>query len=903
LPISLLEFMSARTASTDTTDAAGDETSPGRSRVLPLWKAATEHVNVIWWLNVAVTAAALGLFLGPISDLSALADPQIPWWVLAPAFLVAERCVVHLEFRRSAHSFSLGDLPLVFGLLFATGQDLIIGSLIGTAFVLVLDRRLPPIKLVFNLAQFSLAASLAAMIVHATAPVHGASGPDLWLATFASTEAAAVVAVLLICLAISLSEGVIRPRTLVQMLAMDLVVTVTNTSLALAGVTILLTDARAFPLLIVPVVTVFLAYRAYLLERQRHERLEFLYETTRTLSRSPEVVVALEGLLARSLEAFRAELAEIVLFGSDGNPPLRTTLGPGDHIEVMEPMDENMAREFLALVSPDSPVARLSRPFRSEQLRRYLDARRVTEGMVAMLPGEKRVIGTIMLANRFGVIRSFSDDDVRLFETLANNASVALQYDRLEQAVLQLRELQEQLEHQAFHDPLTNLANRSLFTNQVKDALAQGSSQLGILFIDVDDFKTVNDGLGHAAGDKLLVSVANRLQKCVRPSDVVARLGGDEFAVMLEDSEDAQDAALMVSERIMWAFDRPLSIGDGTVSVHVSVGISTTEKSGRRADEVIRDADVAMYQAKAAGKHRYQLFDPPMRSAVLRRHGLKEELRKAIERKQLVVEYQPIFALDTGEAVAAEALVRWQHPERGRLRPAEFVPLAEETNLIIDVGQVVLDEACRQARKWKEATTERPVAIHVNLSAVELREESLIDRVVTSVERAGVEPGQLVLELTESVVVEDAERSTAKLEALRKVGVRLALDDFGTGYSSLSYLRLLPLDLLKIATPFVQGITREQRESSFVRMMIELARTLGLQVVAEGIESAEELEALRELQCDFGQGFYLGPPIDLKEGSFPLPTWNRTPHVAEADAQPSAGEVEERIPLPHDVWH
>jgi diguanylate cyclase (GGDEF)-like protein len=894
--------MSARKASRGPTAAAHDEPSPDTSRVVSPLRRALDRVSAIWWLNVAIAAAALALFLGPVNDLQALADPHIPWWVLAPAFLIAERCVVHLEFRRSAHSFSLGDLPLVFGLIFASAQDLVIGSLLGTAAVLVIDRRLPPIKLIFNLAQFSLAASLAAWIVHATAPVHDASGPGLWAATFAATEAAAVVAVLLICIAISLSEGMIKPRTLVQMLAMDLVVTVTNTSLALAGATIVVTDARAVPLLLVPVVTVFLAYRAYLLERQRHERLEFLYETTRTLSRSPEVVMALEGLLARSLEAFRAELAEIILFGSDGNPPLRTTLGPGDHIQVMEPMDGNMAREFFALVGPDKPVARLTRPFRSEQLRRYLDARRVTEGMVAMLPGEKRVIGTIMLANRFGVVRSFGDDDVKLFETLANNASVALQYDRLEQAVLQLRELQEQLEHQAFHDPLTNLANRSLFTNQVKDALADGSKQIGILFIDVDDFKTVNDGLGHAAGDKLLVSVASRLQKCVRPSDVVARLGGDEFAVMLEDKENAQEAALMVSERIMWAFDRPLSIGGGTVSVHVSVGISTTVQSGRRADELIRDADVAMYQAKAAGKHRYQLFDPPMRSAVLRRHDLKEELHKAIRREQLVVEYQPIFALETGTAVAAEALVRWQHPERGRLRPAEFVPLAEETNLIIDVGQVVLDEACKQARQWEETAEGHPFAIHVNLSAVELRDESLVERVVASVERAGAEPDQLVLELTESVVVEHAERSTATLEQLREAGVRLALDDFGTGYSSLSYLRMLPLDMLKIATPFVQGMAREQRESSFVRMIIELAGTLGLQVVAEGIESAEELEALRDLQCDFGQGFFLGMPVDLNQGSFPSTTWSRSAQMKQAEAEPKVAEDDAPVTLPHHVW-
>jgi EAL domain-containing protein (putative c-di-GMP-specific phosphodiesterase class I) len=317
----------------------------------------------------------------------------------------------------------------------------------------------------------------------------------------------------------------------------------------------------------------------------------------------------------------------------------------------------------------------------------------------------------------------------------------------------------------------------------------------------------------------------------------------------------------MVTRRVMRAFDKPISSEGQTVSVHLSVGISTTHQSGRRADELIRDADVAMYQAKAAGKQRYELFDPPMRSAVLKRHGLKEELRNAIEREELMVHYQPIVALETEEVVAAEALVRWNRSGFGKVMPAEFVPLAEETGLIVPVGEFVLGEACRQARRWQEADpTRKLTSIHVNLSAVEVQDDWLIDRVNSAIQNAGIEPRQLVLEITESVLVKDADLIASKLEQLRKVGVRLALDDFGTGYSSLSYLRSLPLDILKIAMPFVEGITRGQRESSFVRMIIELARTLGLEVIAEGIESPDQLTALRDLGCELGQGFYLGLP-------------------------------------------
>jgi diguanylate cyclase (GGDEF)-like protein len=818
----------------------------------------------VWWLNLAIAVAALVLFLSVVKDLPALLHPHLPWWGLGIGFLIAESCVVHLQFRRNAHSFSLGDLPLVFGLLFATGGDLVLGALFGSAATLLIERRLAPVKLFFNLSQFALAASLATMVVHVVAAPGATLDPATWAAVLLATTVSAVITVMLIGLAISLSEGTLRLNTIGQVFAMDFIVTVTNTSLGLAGAIVVSTDARAIPLLAVPAVVVYLAYRAYLMERQRHQRLEFLYEATRTLSRSPEMVLALEGLLERSLESFRAEMAEIVLFGSEGNPPLRTTLGPGDYKEVMEPMDPAVAGELRALVHADRPALHINRPFGPERLRRYLDGRLVTDAMVAMLPGEDRVIGTIMLANRYGVIRSFTDEDLKLFETLANNASVALQYDRLEQAVHQLRSLQEQLHHQAFHDPLTDLANRSLFANQVKGGLDTGSGEVAVLFIDLDDFKTFNDSFGHGAGDELLVAVARRLRDSVRPDDAIARLGGDEFAVMVSDERSVTDSATMVAERIMKAFEQPVSAAGEIIFVHLSIGIATTHDS-HDADELIRNADLAMYRAKESGKGRYAMFDPRMRDAVLKRHGLKEELQRAGERGQLIVEYQPIVSLDTGNVCAAEALVRWNHPGRGRLLPSEFVPLAEETGMIIALGQFVLEEACHSARAWQETARGGPgIGVHVNLSAVELRDPNLPGTVAAALEQSGLDADLLVLEITESLL-QDAESSQAALRALRELGVRLALDDFGTGYSSLSYLRELPLDILKIAKPFVEGMARGSQESSFARMIIDLARALDLRVVAEGIESAEELEALQDLGCELGQGFYLAKPLGRDE--------------------------------------
>ncbi len=826
-------------------------------------------IHPVWGLNLVLIATAGVLYTGPVRGLEPLAHPHLPWWAIAVAFAIAERCVVHLHFRRGAHSFSLGDIPLVFGVIFCSAQSFVLGCLLGCGLVLLFDRRLPPVKFVFNIGQLAVHACIAILIVHLLALDTGQVDTRTWVSALIALQASSIVASSLIAAAISLSEGLVRLPTLMRMLGMDLVVTTSNASLGLCGAVITAADAHALPLLLIPSVTLFAAYRAYLSERERHQRLEFLYEANRTLARSREIAHALEGLLVRSLEAFRAELAEIILFGSEENPSLRTLLGPGSYRELMEPVDSDVADEMRDLLERSGGAITLDTPFGGGRLQRYLEARGVTHAMVAPLPGEDRVIGAIMLANRFGVVRSFDREDLRLLDTLAGNASVALQYDRLEQAVTQLSVLQEQLHHQAYHDPLTSLANRSLFTDKVREAIAERRGELAVLFIDLDDFKTINDSLGHSAGDELLVAVAARLRACLRPEDLVARLGGDEFAVMVEDSHDAEAAAVKVSRRIMEAFALPVGVGSESVAVYVSVGIATSHGGGFSAEELIRDADVAMYKAKTSGKGHFQVFHPSMGAAVLERHGLKEELRLAIERQELTLYFQPIVDLDTGRLVAEEALVRWEHPRRGLVGPSEFVPLAEETGLILSLGQYVLEEACRQACRWEARRAADPtgaaeVAVHVNLSAVELRDPELVRRVQRTLAEAEVDPRSLVFEITETVLLDDSERVSAAIGELRALGVRFALDDFGTGYSSLSYLHTLPFDMLKIAKSFVDGLARGGREASFVRMIIELARTLGVSVIAEGIETQEQVDALVILDCDLGQGFHLGRPEPVR---------------------------------------
>ena len=615
----------------------------------------------------------------------------------------------------------------------------------------------------------------------------------------------------------------------------------------------------------IPVAVVFCSYRSFAQERQRREKLQFLYETNRSFLSAPEVAQAIHGLLARAVEAFRAEQAEIVLFSADDSEPVRVAIRPTGPGAVLEPVPHAGAADLLQLADEADEALVLTPPF-APGVADYLARRGVRAGVVAVLRGDERAVGFLMVANRFGIGTAFSQDDVTLVETLAVNASAALQYDRLEHAVSELRTMQARLHHQAFHDGLTDLANRALFHEEVRRALRDDRQpEVAVLFLDVDDFKAVNDVFGHASGDELLAVAAERLRTCfeLRPGELVARLGGDEFAVLLHAEEHVQDRAAAIAIAITDAFRLPVRASGRPFNIGVSLGIATSEHSGGRAEDLLRDADAAMYEAKAAGKRRWSVFDPAMRDAILRRHGLKEELESALHEGQLVVRFQPIVDLGTGQTAAVEALVRWQHPERGLVPPELFIPLAEETGLIVEIGRFVLREACRHAAGWRTAgLAGGPLAVHVNISARELDDPGIVDSVGEALRATAVAPSQLVLELTETLLVQDAERGAQTLRGLRELGVRLALDDFGTGFSSLSYLHTLPLDQLKIAREFIHGLGRDAEDHGFVRLIVELARTIGLQVVAEGVETAEQVAVLRQLGCDFAQGFWFSTALE-----------------------------------------
>ncbi len=439
------------------------------------------------------------------------------------------------------------------------------------------------------------------------------------------------------------------------------------------------------------------------------------------------------------------------------------------------------------------------------------------------------------------------------------------------------KELEAQLRHQALHDSLTGLANRALFTDRVQHALDRASgmrdSSLAVLFLDLDDFKTINDSLGHGAGDELLVAVGHRLGGTLRPADTAARLGGDEFGVLLENA--ASEAPQAVAGRMLDAFERPFTIQGKQVQMHASIGIALDTPTSTP-EEMLRNADLAMYVAKQRGKGRYELFEERMHAQAVRRLEMKAALERAVANDLLEVYYQPIVELHDGTVVGFEALLRWRDAD-GQFQPvAEVISLAEETGLIVPIGRFVLGEACRRALEWISPAGE-PMYVAVNVSATQLEGGSVARDVRAALRQSGLDPSLLVIEITESTLIDDSLAAVRELRQLRKLGMRLALDDFGTGYSSLGRLRRLPFDIVKIDRSFVSRITQEQ-EGAVVQSILEMAATMGLEVVAEGIETQAQLLALRARGCVIGQGFHFSravPPEALASilavGRLPLP--------------------------------
>ncbi|MGB7895540.1 MAG: EAL domain-containing protein [Microcoleus sp.] len=453
----------------------------------------------------------------------------------------------------------------------------------------------------------------------------------------------------------------------------------------------------------------------------------------------------------------------------------------------------------------------------------------------------------------------------------SQTAELRQAYNELQQAQVQLLEREEKLGHDAFHDALTELPNRAWFMNRLQQAIDLSYKRedylYAVLFIDLDRFKVVNDSLGHLVGDQLLKSIARQLQVCLRHTDAVARFGGDEFVILLEDIKDI-DEPNRVAERIQNQLRQPFNLNNYEVFTDISIGIIVSTMGYDRPEDVLRDADIAMYYAKAQGRGRYEIFDPAMQTVAMTRLQLENDLRRAMALQEFCVHYQPIVSLSTGQLSGFEALVRWYHPSGRMYPPAEFIPVAEETGLINELGWWVLQEACHQISIWQQQFPQTPpLAINVNLSPVQLKQVNLVNRIEEILQQTGFPSYCLKLEITESCILETVSREEKMLKQLKALGILLCIDDFGTGYSSLSRLHEFPIDTLKIDRSFVSRIGLDNSGVEIIQTIVTLARSRGMDIVAEGIEMPTQLQKLRELGCELGQGYLFSRPVDSEKAT------------------------------------
>jgi diguanylate cyclase (GGDEF)-like protein len=606
--------------------------------------------------------------------------------------------------------------------------------------------------------------------------------------------------------------------------------------------------------------------------RERHRLLEELSKIQRAISRREPFQSILYAITAGARELLRDEVAGLRLRDPDdpGMMILHASKGlrPDLAKELWRVAIQDAGATGQALLRDELVVMEHypSAPHRIPELA----AAHIQSAMAAPVHDNGVVVGSLVVASYRP--RVYTDRDRDVLQVFAEHVSLAVTDHQTREKM-----------HEAYHDSLTGLASRALFMERLEHGLARAGrqrTQLAVLFIDLDRFKMVNDSLGHAAGDALLIGVADRLRSCLRATDTAARFGGDEFAVVLEDLGE-QEQAVTIARRIIDVLQAPFVVHGKEVFVNGSIGITFNSKGGSSGEDLMRSADLAMYQAKKNGKARYEIFEPAMQARLVRTLDLETHLRRAVERDEFVLHYQPIVELANGRINGVEALVRWRHPDRGVVPPMKFVPLAEETGLIVPIGLWVLHEACRRAGGWNaDRCGQPPMTLSVNLSARQLQQPDLPGVVARILLETGLDPACLVLEITESLLLHDTDATMARLQQLKALGLRLAIDDFGTGYSSLAYLRRFPIDIIKIDKSFVEEIADGPDASALARAIVQLGQTLRLVTVAEGIEAADQLAELRSSGCQLGQGYYFAKPLERDE----LETLLLTPVIAEGFA-------------------
>jgi diguanylate cyclase (GGDEF)-like protein len=581
-------------------------------------------------------------------------------------------------------------------------------------------------------------------------------------------------------------------------------------------------------------------------ERERARREAAMARLGRLALRASDRALLLEETVRVLTETLRVEHCSILEVSADGHAQVVAAVG--SESDVLAPPDEQRLAGYA--LAGDEPI--IVWEWASE--RRFsgagLSERGIRASAAAAIRGRSGAFGIIGVHST--TVGAFSGEEGQWLQSIADLLASALDRERSE----------AHMRHQSLHDALTGLPNRALLFDRIEHAFARAQrfdSSVAVLLLDVDGFKTVNDSLGHQAGDELLVEVGSRLQDVVRASDTVARLGGDEFVVLAE--VDSHEEAFEIAERIATVWEQPFAVASGEVFASASVGIAVGRESQAPA-KMLREADAAMYRAKERGRGRSEIFDEDMRRDAFERLRTESDLRRALERSEFHVLYQPIFDVDTLRPMGVEALVRWRHPSRGIVGPVEFIPLAEETGLIAPLGRWVLEHAVAEVGRWRRRFPDLPLRVAVNVSAQQLARPEFLHEVRKALERSDLEPEQLGLEITESILIKESSSTRSTLEALREIGVKVLIDDFGTGYSSLARLKSFPLDVIKIDRSFVDGVGADEEDTVIVAAIVEIARSLGLHVIAEGVEGEAQLERLRDLGCHGAQGYLFSGPIE-----------------------------------------
>ena len=834
----------------------------------PLGASAREALRAprrVWVFNGVLALACALVWIVAVGglDVPAFDDgPVLAWYWLALGFYLAEVLVVHLQFRKQAHTLSLTEIGLTLGLLLGAPSQLLIGQLVGTLVALVVNRRRSQLrqlaKFAFNLAELPLCSGIALIVFRSLASPTD-SAPHLWVLVLTACAVAHVVGILLVSTVIAIAEERFQAPQLGRTLVTSTLGALATASLGLSVVTLLEVRPLAVLLLVVPVLATVAAFRGYMEQREQREHVEFLYESMRATQGAPEFGLAVGQLLVAARRLLRAEYAEILLLpASDEEGPLRSVSGAEGEL-LMHPEERFSAGDAAAFTEIASVGAAtlLARRRSTHAFDTFLRSRGLEDAIVAPLRGEDRTFGLLVVGERLGDVSTFDETDVELLGTFAGHASILLENGRLEHSLAQVTQLKEQLRHQAYHDALTGLPNRLNLLEAVENELQRGAGAAAVLYLDLDRFKSVNDTFGHGAGDELLSEFSQRLGNAIRAQDLAARLGGDEFAVLVRDVD--AEGAVAAARRMLDAIDGTYRLSCGDVACHVSVGIAVGAAGVTSGEDLIRNADIAMYSVKRSDKA-YTLYEADLHESLRAQRQLALDLEAAIERREILVHFQPVVRLEDAQIEGFEVLARWPHPTRGLLNAAEFLPAAEETGLAVDLGRLVLHQTLEAARRWPKHLT-----VWLNVAAAELANERLVDTLSEALKGYGVEPSRLVIEVTESGVIQDSDGALVAMRRLRELGVGLTIDDFGTGYSSLSRLAEFPIESLKIPKPFVDRLVGEDPDEAFVDAILRLGDSLGLAAVAEGIEHPAQAERLRQMGCRFGQGSLFGRPAPAEE--------------------------------------